>query len=146
MILTPNGGEILSATIDIIWQLARDSQLHEVTYSLYYSADDGASWIPLVQKLNASVYSWDTTTLPDGDRYKIQIEGNCTVGLRVEDISDYSFSIHNTKTTTTSTSLIPSKSSIPTSTEPNSTFPSPGLPFLVPLVCLSLLIHVKKRK
>ena len=102
-LLTPNGGEILSGSISITWTEVNDSHGHQVYYSLYYSADAGSTWNLIIANLTVTSYSWDTTTLPDGE-YLLKVTATDGKGLSVEDTSDEAFIIqNNSQTTQTST-------------------------------------------
>jgi len=46
IILSPNGGETLTGIITTYWTPSIDSLGHDVTYSIFYSADGGTTWIP----------------------------------------------------------------------------------------------------
>jgi parallel beta-helix repeat protein len=91
----PNGGEALSGTITIQWNAAVDSWGNTVTYSVYYSSNNGQTYQLLARDLTATSYPWDTTTVGDGDRYRIRVEAAEPMELTAEDTSDGSFSIQN---------------------------------------------------
>jgi parallel beta-helix repeat protein len=89
----PNGGESISGTIDIVWSPAIDSWQHDVTYTVFYSDDDGVHWFDLVTDYTETSYEWDTSTVSDGDLYLIKVLAECSEGTLMEDNSDAVFSI-----------------------------------------------------
>jgi parallel beta-helix repeat protein len=96
----PNGGEVLSETVTIQWNPAIDSWGNTVTYTIYYSSNNGQTWQLLARDLTATSYPWDTTTVSDGETYRIRVEVEESMGLTAEDTSDSSFSIQNNAPTT----------------------------------------------
>ncbi len=94
-VLYPNGGEIINETITISWKGSLDSYLHGVTYDLYYSIDNGSSWISLASNLVNYSYIWDTSTVPNGTTYLIKVVATDGQGLTTEDQSDATFAIQN---------------------------------------------------
>ncbi|MFW9991653.1 MAG: NosD domain-containing protein [Candidatus Odinarchaeota archaeon] len=94
ILLYPLSGMTFSGTVNvnIQWTYARDLQGHAVTYSVYYSPDNGESWILLASDLITSSYEWDTTQVLNGN-YKIKVIASCSEGLSVEDSSSGTFSI-----------------------------------------------------
>jgi parallel beta-helix repeat protein len=97
----PNGNEALNDEITIRWRGVEDSFDHTVIYTIYYSRDAGNSWTELASGLNATTYKWTTTSVKDGEFYLIKIIAHCSSNLWMEDISDTSFSVHNTQHTLT---------------------------------------------
>ncbi|MHA2494717.1 MAG: right-handed parallel beta-helix repeat-containing protein [Candidatus Hodarchaeales archaeon] len=91
----PNGGEVLSETVTIQWNAAIDSWGNTVTYTIYYSPNNGQTYQLLVRDLTTTSYEWDTTAVSDGDRHRIRVEAEESMGLTAGDASDGSFSIQN---------------------------------------------------
>ncbi|MFX0092935.1 MAG: nitrous oxide reductase family maturation protein NosD [Candidatus Hodarchaeota archaeon] len=125
IVLSPNGGETLKNTTIIRWATTNDSWGHTVTYSVYYTVNNGASWVLLASSLTMTSYTWNTSTAPDGSNYIIRVVARCTGNLITEDTSDATFIIQNTQTNT-STSSTPISSTPPSST-PTSSTTTPGL-------------------
>ena len=100
----PIGDEELEDSANIQWSQVIDRWGHAVTYSVYYSADNGSTWnqIPSAINLTTSNFQWDTTTVSDGTEYLIKTVAYYSYGLTVEDISDSTFTIQNTVVTTPS--------------------------------------------
>ena len=93
---SPNGGESLSETETLSWT-ASDVDEDSLTYSVYYSAENGTSWALLASGLINTSIDWDTTTVPDGEEYLIKVvvsDGTLTA----EDQSDEVFTIDNAGT------------------------------------------------
>ncbi|MFW9916100.1 MAG: nitrous oxide reductase family maturation protein NosD [Candidatus Thorarchaeota archaeon] len=87
--LTPlSGREALPDLLTIQWTAVTDSLDHSITYGVYYSVDDGESWISIVSDLSATNYDWATTTAIDGSNYRIKVVARCSEGFTVEAISD----------------------------------------------------------
>ncbi len=93
ILIYPNGGETLNGTIEIQWTPSNDSFNHSVTYSVYYSANDGLSWNTLISSLNSTHYIWNTTTLSYGENYRIRVIAYCSIGSTSEDASEYAFTV-----------------------------------------------------
>jgi parallel beta-helix repeat protein len=94
-IIHPNGGETLRNSIVMQWVSSNDSLNHPVTYSVYYSSDNGKSWTLLVTGLTTTDYNWNTSTLVDGSSYLIKVVVTCSEGLIMVKTSDRTFSIQN---------------------------------------------------
>ncbi len=93
-LLYPNGGETLSGNVDITWE---DSSAFgaDMLVDLYYSRDNGQTWIPIAQGVpDAGSYTWNTQDVPDGTRYRIRISVYDTLAVG-EDVSDTIFAINN---------------------------------------------------
>jgi parallel beta-helix repeat protein len=109
IIISPNGGETLKGSTQIQWSEAEDSLNHIVTYSIYFSFDNGITWFEIATNLTFLIFTWNTTSVADGSNYLIKVKTICVEGLVAEDISDEVFVIQNiipTSTTTTSTTTI----------------------------------------
>ncbi|MFW9994365.1 MAG: SBBP repeat-containing protein, partial [Candidatus Odinarchaeota archaeon] len=99
----PTAGTIANGTITIEWIAASDFFNHSITYSVYYSPDEGATWIRLASGLTATVYQWNTTAVPNGFSYLIKVVATCSEGLSAEDTSDEPFTIQNVAFTDSTT-------------------------------------------
>ncbi|MFX0183654.1 MAG: NosD domain-containing protein [Candidatus Hodarchaeota archaeon] len=121
----PNGGETLEGTETIEWKASLDPFEHAITYTVYYSSDNAATWTQLTNDLSSTSYSWDTTTVSDGLSYLIKVVAICSEGDTREDVSDSTFAIQNSKKTTSEAS---------------------GIPILIFLLALVVKISVRKRK
>ncbi|MFX1517350.1 MAG: right-handed parallel beta-helix repeat-containing protein, partial [Promethearchaeota archaeon] len=94
IVLHPNGGEVLHGVITIQWTEATDSYGLQVTYTIYYSANNGIIWFELISDLTEISYSWDTTTLSNGTLYLVRVEATSN-GLTESDDSNAPFTIQN---------------------------------------------------
>jgi DNA-binding MarR family transcriptional regulator len=85
----------LTDIVILTWTASLDSLQHGITYTVYYSPDQGEEWIALASNLTATHFNWDTTTVADGSSYLFKIEAKCDEGLIVVEISR-TFTITNT--------------------------------------------------
>jgi len=70
----PNGGEILNGTVEIRWNAVNWESDTDVIIYIKYSNDSGVSWHNLTEiDTFTESYYWDTTTVHDGNQYRIQI-------------------------------------------------------------------------
>lgn len=103
VIIDPNGGENLSGVVTIHWTPSTDSWGHSITYTIYYSADGGVTWIILESGLTTTSYEWNTIQKIDGTNYLLNVHANCSKGLWRVDTSDGTFTIENHVFTTNTT-------------------------------------------
>ncbi|UCG00633.1 MAG: right-handed parallel beta-helix repeat-containing protein [Candidatus Heimdallarchaeota archaeon] len=129
-ITSPKSGDMLSGSVSIEWSASFDPFGHSLNYTMYFSADDGATWTPLVSGLTTTSYSWDTTTVPNGLSYRIKVVATCSEGVTAESISE-AFSVINPSSGTTSTS-----SDITTSMDS----------FILLVALVTLVISIRKLK
>jgi parallel beta-helix repeat protein len=94
-VLFPNGGETFNEPLTITWEESFDAKDLPITYSIYYSADGGATWNLLKEELMTTSFFWNTTVLPNGLSYLIKIVAINSVNQSNEDISDATFAIQN---------------------------------------------------
>ncbi|UJG43922.1 MAG: right-handed parallel beta-helix repeat-containing protein [Candidatus Heimdallarchaeum endolithica] len=80
-IIYPVSGITLSGVEKIKWKKAYDSMDYEVFYDLYYSKDNGNSWIMIANTIKENSYNWDTTSVSDGDNYKLKVIADDNHGL-----------------------------------------------------------------
>ncbi|MFQ5980941.1 MAG: right-handed parallel beta-helix repeat-containing protein [Candidatus Heimdallarchaeota archaeon] len=95
-VVFPNGGEILGSVVTVEWTAARDSRDHPITYTLYYSADNGGSWSEVASDLKDPFYVWDITDYAEGEFNLIKVVALCAEGLQATDTSDQPFIILHT--------------------------------------------------
>lgn len=150
LVIHPYGGEILSMDVTIAWMSSVDSWDHEITYTVYYSADGGNHWITLESNLTTTSYIWNTFNVINGVNYSVKVNASCTEGFWATNLSNNPFTIQNAvpttsltpttqkpiSTTTTTTSPIP----ITTSTQADT--PSNILPILQILELGAILFFV----
>ncbi len=141
-VINPNGGETLSGTATIQWTAATDSFAHSVTYSIYYSADDGSSWILLATGLTTTSFDWDTTMFSEGADYLIKIIATCSEGLSEEDTSDGTFTVQYV--TTTSTTTTTTTTSEETTTKESES--DPGFELAIVAIGIIAIVLIKRRR
>ena len=89
-VVSPNGGEILYGTTEIVWNTSTSVDLVDIEIFDGYTYKKIASNIS-----NTGLYMWNTSETPDGS-YKIRIIGkNVTYSLSNSDLSDDWFNIYN---------------------------------------------------
>ncbi len=89
--LSPNGGETINGQTTISWT-GSDVDNDDLTYTLYYSADDGASWDVILSDYAQTSYDWDTSLVGGCVMCRIMVEGSD--GMRSDtDMSDGSFAV-----------------------------------------------------
>ena len=71
-LLTPNGGENWSGTETISWT-ANDPDGDPLSYSLFYSIDDGMTWLPIAGMIDGSSYEVDSTQYPGTTLGRIRV-------------------------------------------------------------------------
>ncbi|MFX1284863.1 MAG: right-handed parallel beta-helix repeat-containing protein [Promethearchaeota archaeon] len=100
-ILFPNGEETLSGNVTIQWTAASDPLNNLFTYNLYYSLNNGVSWIEIAKDLDVTSYLWNTLTLTNSSNYLLKITAFYQevtykeVRIILEDISDDFFTTEN---------------------------------------------------
>ncbi|MDD5779307.1 MAG: Ig-like domain-containing protein, partial [Candidatus Thermoplasmatota archaeon] len=97
-VVYPDGGEYVSGKVLVEWNVTDNyDDPEDLTVTLKYSADNGASWQNIASDLdNLGEYEWDTTGLADGTRYRVKVNVYDTTGNMGTDISDASFTVDNT--------------------------------------------------
>ena len=90
-ILAPNGGELWNGSETISWQ-ASDDDSDPLTFSVFYSPDNGHIWIPVAQNIQALEYEVDTVNLPGGDSARIRIMASDGFHTVMDD-SDETFTV-----------------------------------------------------
>jgi parallel beta-helix repeat protein len=145
IIISPNGGETLKGSTQILWNEVEDSLNHSVTYSIYFSFDNGITWFEIATGLTSPTFIWNTTSVADGSNYLIKVKAICVEGLVTEDISDESFTIQNiisTGTTTISTTSEPDETTT-TTTSKSSSFPNT---ISVLIIIFSFVLVIRRQK
>ena len=143
VLIAPENGETFINSVEISWQESRDSFGHNVSYSIFYSSDNGVSWTLVVSNLTQLVYTWDTGEIEAPHEYLVKIVASCTDDQTRD---SYHRSITIVQETTTTASSIQTN---PPTTNPGSL--SQGVPvgwYLFPLIMLALtfLVHQKRKK
>ncbi len=163
-LLYPSGLEELSGVVTIRWKPSFDSYYHPINYTLYYSNGSLLSWTFLATVVDENSYDWNTSSVPDGNRYKIRIvatDGNYTkvsIGqsFRIRNNPIQTTTSTNPPLTSSSSSSMESFSSMPLSQngETNSTTTriitvitvTTSFRYFVVVFMLALFVNVIKRK
>ncbi len=93
-LINPTNPDFISGNLAIDWMNSSDTLDHNINYSVYYSPDDGFSWIILGSGLESSQFDWDTTTVDDGSNYRIMVIVNCSEDLS-HNVTTNTFTIDN---------------------------------------------------
>lgn len=93
-VVSPNGGEAWDGDEAVIWMLNNPDDGNPLTYDVFYSADSGKSYIPIVSGIIDTFYPWNVSDLTPGDSYLVKINGHSVDSTIVgTDCSDRVFSI-----------------------------------------------------
>jgi parallel beta-helix repeat protein len=143
VILLPN---IISVQIEatysdswpIQWTPAIDSFGHHVFYSLFYSLDGGNSWVQLGSNLTETTYTWDTTTVSNGENYVLKLQVACSEGKTITSPLTSQFRIEN---------LSPSAPSSPYDPVPNVVLLIIGVTIIIgSIIIYSLYVKFKPQE
>ncbi|WBW96627.1 Ig-like domain-containing protein [Oceanirhabdus sp. W0125-5] len=93
-VISPNGGEVICPEGTTITWVGESIDGGTLTYNLYYSANNGATYILIASGLTTSSFFWDTSGLPSGDKYLIKVVASDGLST-AEDVSDAPFTIDN---------------------------------------------------
>jgi hypothetical protein len=85
---------MIAGNVTLEWA-ALDLFGHDLTYSVYYSANEGITWSLIKTGINTTYYVWDTMTVGDGSHYLIRINASCTEGKWNSFTSDATFTVDN---------------------------------------------------
>jgi hypothetical protein len=99
-VFSPNGGEVLTGEIAILWSASDDVTMDlNGSLLLEYSPDNGNNWSVIASGLNnTGLYLWNTTVVPDGDQYLIRVSATDESNNTGSDTSNSTFSIDNIDT------------------------------------------------
>ncbi len=87
-VLSPNGGESISRTLNVAWS-ASDEDGGDLLFTVLYSTG-GSGWIPLATNITATALSLDTALIPGSDRARIRVRATDGVNSSQDD-SDAGF-------------------------------------------------------
>ncbi len=94
-LVSPAGGGALEGKVTVSWT-ASDADGDTLTYSLYYSRDDGKTWLPLAMQLETGAYEWNTEASPGSQAVRLMAVASDGVNQGVA-ISDSSFMLASKK-------------------------------------------------
>lgn len=92
-ISSPNTDEIQTSSLVIRYQ-GTDPNNDDLTYSLYYSDDDISFNNIIVVDITETQYSWNISSIPDGDNYRVKVVVKDEHGQTQSDVSS-KFTIDN---------------------------------------------------
>ena len=92
-IVSPNGGETWSGQEPINWNWM-DADGDELSASIFYSSDNGATWLPVASGLMTSSFEVDSTTLMGTEAARIRVVVSDGVNTTMDD-SDEPFAVEN---------------------------------------------------
>ena len=93
-VLFPNGGEIMMKDILIKWVPAKDELEHDITYSVYYSSNNGSTWFLLGAKLSTTSFRWEVRNVSIGSAFLVKVTALDSFGFETWDTSDQSFTFN----------------------------------------------------
>jgi nitrous oxidase accessory protein NosD len=85
-LISPKGGESLELDVPIIWTVVNDSMGHDISYNLYYSLNNGSTWLLIRKGLTSNQYIWDTTLVANNRQVLLKIQAVDDLGLASEAI------------------------------------------------------------
>ncbi len=92
----PNGGEIISGNVTVLWTLEPEYTSTVSFFNVYYSPDNGQNWIQLAFAIIATTYKWNTPIYENyGTNFLIKVIASSKEWENKEDISDEPFAIDN---------------------------------------------------
>ncbi|MHA2224431.1 MAG: right-handed parallel beta-helix repeat-containing protein [Candidatus Hodarchaeales archaeon] len=94
-IVYPNGTETLHGVVAIQWTTAINSFGRATNYSVFYSTNEGNTWIQLISNLSGTAFEWNTTSVADGFNYLVKIVATDSALFTAEVTSDTTFTILN---------------------------------------------------
>jgi len=91
-VISPNGGETISGNINIIWTHSDIDPTDTHTFTIKLSSDGGTTYPTIIVSglgESLSSYVYNTTDMPDGSNYKVQViaTDNYTLPLSGNDSS-----------------------------------------------------------
>ena len=94
-VIHPNGGELINDSVIIQWTASTDILSYEIEYTIYYSPDDGETWILIISELDAMQYEWNTTEVSKGNEFLIKVLAYCAAepSITTNDTSDGVFTL-----------------------------------------------------
>jgi hypothetical protein len=93
-LLSPAGGEVITDTLTVTWQVD-DADLDELHYVVRYSPDNGATWQPLATDLSTTTLTvTDLTWVPGSNQARVQVLASDGVNTGQATSASFSLSKH----------------------------------------------------
>jgi parallel beta-helix repeat protein len=84
---------LLKDNVTLKWTNSIDLFDHPITYSLFYSSDDGLLWIELASGLDAAQYTFDSNILPKDKLITFRIDVTDSIGFVSQSIIDTKYEL-----------------------------------------------------
>jgi len=91
-VLSPNGGEVWSSSVQTVEWTAYDYDNNTLTYMMYYSADGGSTWTLISPTITQTSYQVDTSFIPGSDTALIRVVASDGFNT-AKDESDAAFTV-----------------------------------------------------
>ncbi|UCE13893.1 MAG: right-handed parallel beta-helix repeat-containing protein [Candidatus Heimdallarchaeota archaeon] len=106
----------LEESVIIQWTESSDLFGHSITYSIFYSSTNGASWTTLASGRISTIYLWNLESIDAGTEVLLKVHATDSVGFSSSSIYTTVFTINpiSTCTTLSSTSFTPTETSLTT--------------------------------
>jgi parallel beta-helix repeat protein len=114
---SPSSSNTFDNEVDIQWNSASDSWSHPLTYTIYYSNTNGASWQVITSSLTVTSFLWDVSTFANETMIQVKVHAVDDIGFESSSNIN-SFEILRTVEPPSST---PTTTTPPTTTPPGST-------------------------
>ena len=130
----------LKDSVTIQWTASNDVFGHSLTYAVFYSIDNGVTWIKIKSGMFTTNYLWDLTSIYDGTTVRIKVQATDSVGFNSFSVSPSTFTIENPLLTSTTTTkpITTTTTTVPTVT--------PGWNVLFILLYLFVILLFRHRK
>ncbi|MHA2339651.1 MAG: hypothetical protein ACXACX_20280, partial [Candidatus Hodarchaeales archaeon] len=141
---------------------ASDSLSHSLTYTIYYSTTNGASWQEATSGLTATTFLWDVSAFANETMIQVKVHGvdgfgfEASSNINTFEIFRQGVPPSSTPTTTTpgstsepdetSTSTPPDSSSKPSDSSNDTLTTTPGLEVIGVLLSLIGILLIRKKK
>jgi len=94
-LFSPTGGQTVGGSITIQWTPVIDSDGQDVTYSLFYSVDNGSTWNLIVAELGTTSYTWNIRGLPEDSSCLIKVKATSSDDISTEVLIEMAIIIDN---------------------------------------------------
>lgn len=97
VITAPNGGEVVTNSVNVTWTASTDVDGDAPVYDVDYTRDNGATWTNLVTGTSATAYLWNTSAVAASSACRVRVRAHDPYGATTAyDESNANFTIqHN---------------------------------------------------